>query len=165
MRRTIYSAGRILGVVTATLGGVLLLAGCASAAEVEVDQGVVVAYVDGGETVEVEVDIPRVECSELAGTLSFTSDDDDDRTNGRLLLASATDDAERQSHVFSVALGDGVWFTATNEFSANETGLSLDTVEGIVSPVEFDGAGTSDYGTAIDTAATVSGSLECTTTE
>jgi uncharacterized protein YfaP (DUF2135 family) len=165
MTRTIYSAGRILGVVTATLGGVLLLVGCASAAEVEVDQSVVVTYVDGGESVEVEVDIPRVECSELAGTLSFTSDDDDDRTDGRLLLASATDDAERQSHVFSVALGDGLWFTANNKFSANETGLSLDTVEGIVSPVEFDSAGTSDYGTAIDTAATVSGALECTTTD
>jgi len=154
---------RLIGFSTLALGGALLLAGCAGSPDVE--QSVAVTYINAGETVDVSIDVPQLECSEVVGRNMFTADADGDRTNGRDVLAHAPGTDPEDSYSFSLALGDGLWFVSTNEFTAADGTIELAGLEGIVSPVEYSSDGVSDFGTTIDTAATASGTLECTTTD
>lgn len=164
MTSSIRTATRLVGLSALTLGGGLLLAGCAGAAP-DIDQSVDVTYTNAaGETVDVSVDVPQIECSEVVGVNMFTADADDDRANGQDLLARTPGPDAEVGNLFSLALGDGLWFVSTNDFEGDEKSFTLDGLEGIVSPVEYND-GASDFGDAVDTAATASGTLECTTTD
>jgi hypothetical protein len=162
-----HATTKLIGLSTLALGGALLLAGCAGSADA--DQSVDVTYTDAGETIDVTIDVPQLECSEFVGQMTYTADADDDRVNGRDVLASSPDadpsTESSESYTFSLALGDGLWFISTDTFEARETGLTLDGIEGIISPTTFGSDGAADYGTAVDTAATATGTLECTTTD
>lgn len=159
MTKTSSPATGLAGLTAVAVGAVLLLAGCSGQAA-PVEQSLTVTYQDGGEPVEVSVDLPAVECSELAGTLLYTADGEGGDDDWGLLRAGAT--ADRDNYTLSLGLDDGLWFISTDTYTGDAGSMSLDEVEGIVTPVEFDN-GVGRVGTSVDTAATASGSLQCTT--
>jgi hypothetical protein len=131
----------------------------------DIDQSVSVTYTNqAGETVDVSVDLPQVKCAEMVGVYSFTADADGDRTNGRDLLVQVPGPDAEVGTLISLALGDGLWFISGEDFEGDEKSFTLDGLEGTVSPAEYNN-GVSDVGPSIDTAATATGSLECTTTD
>jgi len=152
------SSTRLIALSAATLGAVLLLTGCAGGGP-SVDQDVTVTYLTAGEAFEVTVEIPQVRCSDLAGTLLYSADGENGRDDWGLLRASAT--ADRDSYTVSVGLGDGLWFVSTNEYDHNDSSITLNELEGLVAPIQFEN-GVSDFGTTIDAAATATGTLSCT---
>jgi hypothetical protein len=155
---------RSVGLSVITLGAGLLLAGCAGAAP-DIDQSLSVTYTNqAGETVDVSVDLPQVKCAEMVGVYSFTADADGDRTNGRDLLVQVPGPDAEVGTLISLSLGDGLWFISGEDFEGDEKSFTLDGLEGTVSPAEYNN-GVSDVGPSIDTAATATGSLECTTTD
>jgi hypothetical protein len=160
----IRTAARLAGLSVVTLGTGLLLAGCAGAVP-DLDQSVSVTYInDAGETVDVSVDVPQIKCAEMLGVYSFTADADGDRSNGRDLLVQVPGPDAEVGTLISLALGDGLWFVSSDDFEGDEKSFALDGLEGMVSPAEYTN-GAFGYGHSIDTAATASGSLECTTTD
>jgi hypothetical protein len=158
--KTLCSARRT-SVVAASALSALLLVGCSGTAGA-VDQSVTVTYVDAGETVKTTVDIPELDCSELAGTLLYSLDGENKDSEWGTLTAGATADAG--SYNLSVALGEGFWFVSTNEYGSTENSLTLSDLEGIVVPVTFADR-SPDFGDAVDTAATATGDLECTSVD
>jgi hypothetical protein len=151
----------VVGAATIFSLGVLL-AGCSGGTDEPLEQSVAMSYVEAGETVETTVAVPELECSELAGTLLYSLDGENKDTEWGTLTASATADVD--SYSISIALGEGLWFISTNEFESTARSLTLSSLEGIVMPVTFDER-TPDYGDAIDTAATATATLECTTVD
>jgi hypothetical protein len=163
VQRHLFSRRSIGLTITA---GVALLTGCSggstgSGGSESIDQSVTVTYLNEGVTVETAVSIPELECSELSGTLLYTLDGENKDEEWGTLTASAT--ADQDSYSLSLNLGDGLWFVANNPYESDESTLTLNGLEGIVMPIEFENR-TPDFGTAIDSAATASGSLECTST-
>jgi hypothetical protein len=152
------STVRFVGLATATAGAALLLAGCAGGSA-DLDQSLTVTYVDAGETVEVTVDLPQIECSDLAGTLLYGADGENGDDDWGLLNASGN--AEVDAHTISIGLGDGLWFISTDPFDGDADGLTLSDYPGLVAPVSFDNR-VSDVGDSLDVAATASGTVECT---
>ena len=156
---TSTTAARRASLSVVATGAALLLAGCAGE-PAAVDQSLSVSYSDGGETVEATADLPAIECSELAGTLVYSADGEND---WGLLRATATDTAERENHTVSIALGDGLWFISSERFDSDATSITLDGLEGVVTPVTFEN-GVGSVGTSLDTAAKASGTVKCTST-
>jgi len=141
------------------VGAALLLTGCSSGSE-PLDQDLSVTYLDGGTAVEVTVDVPDLECTELAGSLRYSADGEDANEWG-ILTAGATEASD--SYSLSIRLGDGLWFVSTGAFENDNSGVGLSDLEGIVMPITFEDR-MPDYGQSIDTAATATGALECTST-
>jgi hypothetical protein len=159
---TIRAAAKLIALSTISVGSALFLAGCASTPDL--DQSVDVTYKDAAGTINVTVEIPQIECSAMVGVNMFTADSDGDRANGQDLLARTPGPDAEVGNLFSLALGDGLWFVSTNDFEGDEKSFTLDGLEGMVSPVDYND-GASDFGDAVDTAATAIGTLECTTTD
>jgi len=157
--RSNRSAARLAVVPAVAAGAMLVLAGC-SGGSAPSDQSLSVGYSDAGEAVDAAVALPEVDCSELAGTLVYSADGESDADDWGLLRASATDTAERQSYSISIGLGDGLWFISSEEFDSDATSITLDGLAGVVTPVTFDN-GVGRVGTSIDTAATATGTVEC----
>ena len=164
--KTSTAAARFATLSAVAAIAALLLAGCAGE-PAALDQGLSVSYVDGGGTVDATVDLPALECSELAGTLVYSADgetaDDDGENDWGLLRATATDTAERENHTISIGLGDGLWFISSEQFDSDASSITLDGLEGVVTPVTFEN-GVGSVGTSVDTAATATGTVECTST-
>jgi hypothetical protein len=147
-----------IGLATVSTAAALLLTGCAGQSA-EIDQSLTVTYADAGETVEVTVDLPQIDCSDLAGTLLYGADGENGDDDWGLLNASGN--AELNAHTISIGLGDGLWFISTDTFESDDTSLTLSDHTGLVAPVGFTDR-ISDVGESIDTAATATGTVECT---
>ena len=147
-----------IGLATVSTAAALLLAGCAGQSAA-IDQSLSVTYVDAGETIDVTVDLPQIDCSDLAGTLIYGADGENGDDDWGLLNASGN--AELNAHTISIGLGDGLWFISTDAFDSDDTSLALTDHTGLVAPVSFTNR-VSDVGDSVDTAATATGTVECT---
>jgi hypothetical protein len=151
-------AANYVGLAAVSVGAAVVLTGCAGP-PADTDQSLTVSYLTAGEKTDVTVDLPQVECSDLGGTLLYTADGENGDEDWGLLTASGN--TELDSHTISIGLGDGLWFISTGTFENAEGSLTLNSIEGLVAPVSFDDR-SSDVGDSIDTAATATGSVECT---
>ncbi|HEV7951718.1 MAG TPA: hypothetical protein VGP24_18300 [Glaciihabitans sp.] len=150
-------AGAVSALVVCTA---LLLMGCSSSAAPK-KQSVEVSYRDNGTAVTVPVDIDELTCSELAGTLLYSATGPSDADQWGLFTAAVTE--QRDTHSMSIDLGDGLWFISTDPYSGDPGGVTFDGLDGIVRPIAFEDR-MPNYGKSVDTAATATGTLECTTT-
>lgn len=143
--------------VAVSAGAVLLLglAGC-SAPAAEPQQLTVTYTIDGAEKTA-DVDVPGLTCRTMAGRVYYETTDERDADDKRPFFANA-EDGSFDSVVVTVKLPDDLWFTSGKPFTATEDGVSFDGVVGGVGPLDDSGIPS----IALDSAATLTGALDCT---
>ena len=114
---------------------------------------------DGAEPTTAEVGVPELSCTELADSFYYETPEKPQAAGWKLLSGRATSSAD--AYILSVKLADDLWFVSSDAFTGTADGVEFDDVPGVVTRVDIaDGEGS--MGAAIDTAATITGTLACT---
>lgn len=126
--------------------------GCAAQAE----QKLTVEFSDGGSTHKIDVELPGVRCNAIAGQTLLGSDEPREITEQARFVATVRHADER--HIIGIALDDDLWFLSKEPFELTDGGAAFTSVVGTVGR----GADVASATDIVDDAATLTGSVHCT---